>query len=91
MTFGNNLNFHLDLSGAANNTFGLSFWDATGTAPVLTNDPNGFAATVDLGAAGIAVNDLSSQTDATTTPIPAAAWLLGSGLMGLFGVRRRQA
>jgi len=25
----------------------------------------------------------------TTTPIPAAAWLLGSGLLGLVGVRRR--
>jgi hypothetical protein len=27
---------------------------------------------------------------ATTTPIPAAAWLLGSGLMGLAGLRRRK-
>ncbi|MFA7061815.1 MAG: VPLPA-CTERM sorting domain-containing protein [Pedobacter sp.] len=27
----------------------------------------------------------------TPTPIPAAAWLLGSGLMGLVGVRRRRA
>jgi hypothetical protein len=27
--------------------------------------------------------------EATPTPIPAAAWLLGSGLMGLVGVRRR--
>jgi hypothetical protein len=24
------------------------------------------------------------------TPIPAAAWLLGSGLMGLIGIRRKQ-
>jgi hypothetical protein len=27
---------------------------------------------------------------AATTPIPAAAWLLGSGLMGLAGMRRRK-
>jgi hypothetical protein len=27
---------------------------------------------------------------ATSTPIPAAAWLLGSGLMGLVGLRRRK-
>jgi hypothetical protein len=27
--------------------------------------------------------------DATPTPIPAAAWLLGSGLLGLMGIRRR--
>jgi hypothetical protein len=25
-----------------------------------------------------------------STPIPAAAWLLGSGLLGLFGIRRRK-
>ena len=29
--------------------------------------------------------------DATPTPIPAAAWLLGSGLMGLVGIRRKQS
>jgi hypothetical protein len=27
----------------------------------------------------------------TPTPIPAAAWLLGSGLLGLVGIRRRKA
>lgn len=29
------------------------------------------------------------NVDATPTPIPAAAWLLGSGLMGLAGIRRK--
>jgi hypothetical protein len=29
------------------------------------------------------------NVDATPTPIPAAAWLLGSGLMGLVGIRRK--
>jgi uncharacterized protein len=29
-------------------------------------------------------------SDATPTPIPAAAWLLGSGLLGLVGIRRKQ-
>ncbi len=28
--------------------------------------------------------------DTTPTPIPAAAWLFGSGLLGLVGLRRRQ-
>jgi hypothetical protein len=27
----------------------------------------------------------------TPTPIPAAAWLMGSGLFGLFGFRRKKA
>ena len=35
---------------------------------------------------GPAVN---GTVDVTPTPIPAAAWLLGSGLMGLFGMRRK--
>ncbi len=30
------------------------------------------------------------NVDVTPTPIPAAAWLLGSGLMGLVGLRRRK-
>lgn len=29
-------------------------------------------------------------TPEATTPIPGAVWLLGSGLMGLVGIRRRQ-
>jgi len=33
----------------------------------------------------------SNSTTATPTPIPAAAWLLGSGLMGLAGLRRKKA
>ena len=48
---------------------------------------------------GVKLLDLTTNTDGTTTvnyvaptaatPIPAAAWLLGSGLMGLFGMRRK--
>jgi hypothetical protein len=34
--------------------------------------------------------DNVSVTPLTPTPIPAAAWLLGSGLMGLFGIRRKE-
>jgi len=33
---------------------------------------------------------MTTPTDATPTPIPAAAWLLGYGLMGLAGIRRRK-
>jgi len=50
------------------------------------------------GGNGSFINNQSFATSATVTydytvtptPIPAAAWLLGSGLMGLVGVRRKQ-
>lgn len=36
-------------------------------------------------------NRAQDQLYLTPTPIPAAAWLLGSGLMGLVGLKRRKA
>ena len=37
------------------------------------------------------VSGTPTPNPVATTPIPAAAWLLGSGLMGLMGIRRRKA
>ena len=34
--------------------------------------------------------EIGSPGTVTATPIPAAAWLLGSGLMGLVGIRRKK-
>jgi hypothetical protein len=34
---------------------------------------------------------IGANIDVTPTPIPAAAWLLGSGLLGLIGIRRRNS
>jgi hypothetical protein len=34
--------------------------------------------------------NFGANIDVTPTPIPAAAWLLGSGLLGLVGIRRKQ-
>ena len=91
VSFGNSLNFRVDLSGAAGNSFALSFYGADGVTALLTNDTvNGFASTIDLNATGASLNNLSSQVAATPTPIPAAAWLLSSGLMGLVGMKRRK-
>jgi hypothetical protein len=42
------------------------------------------------GALTVGPTSLHTQSDYTATPIPAAAWLLGSGLMGLVGIRRKQ-
>lgn len=37
------------------------------------------------------IDDLSINTVAAVVPLPATAWLLGSGLLGLIGVARRKA
>jgi hypothetical protein len=90
--FGNTIHYSLNLSGAAGNSFGLSFYGADGATPLLTNDlTNGYATTIDLNANGAVVTNNSNQVSVAQTPIPAAAWLLGSGLMGLAGIRRRTA
>jgi hypothetical protein len=96
ITFGSNLSFVLTLSGAttansdASGVFNLYlFSDVAGSTPLLTGD--GLMASIGLNNNGSsAILSTSSQTQAQATPIPAAAWLLGSGLMGLAGIRRRQ-
>jgi len=45
-----------------------------------------FPSTVDK----FATYTVGANIDVTPTPIPAAAWLLGSGLLGLVGIRRKQ-
>lgn len=40
---------------------------------------------------GSSFQDIELHGETTPTPVPAAAWLLGSGLLGLVGLRRRQA
>ncbi len=91
VTFGNTANFALNLSGATGNSFGLAFLNSAQTAALLTNDTsgNGYATTIDVTSNGANVTNMSSQTSVTATPIPAAAYLFGSGLMGLVGIRRK--
>jgi len=90
LTFGSNLQFSLNLSGASGNSFGLSFWGSDGATPLLTTDTaNGFATIIDFNANGAVVNNNSNQVSIIPTPIPAAALLFGSGLLGLAGIRKR--
>jgi hypothetical protein len=95
ITFGDSFSFHLQLTGAAvdnanpallgGSTFSLSLYDAAGYNPLpVSNDPvNGMVYALNLNTDGTA-------TDVTPTPIPAAAYLLGSGLLGLAGIRRKK-
>lgn len=93
--FGNNLKFTLVLDAPAfggvpggSSTFSLGlFQDEFGLTSLLggtlfsMNLINDGSTSLDL---------LSGEADVTPTPVPAAVWLLGSGLLGLAGVGRRQ-
>jgi hypothetical protein len=79
ITFGNAINFHLVLDGLA------------------VDSPSIVASTFSVGLFGNidGTNPLLTTSGTvfaqdTPTPLPAAAWLLGSGLMGLAGIRRRK-
>jgi hypothetical protein len=43
------------------------------------------------GSTSYAVEVLTSTLTVSPTPIPGAIWLLGSGLVGLVGIRRKFA
>ncbi|RII25512.1 MAG: hypothetical protein CXR30_18580 [Geobacter sp.] len=88
------LNSKIDLSGLAaiTGTYLVRLKEIGDTAP------NGYA-TANTGTFRVAnyydgtytpTGFYGDVTSATPTPLPAAAWLLGSGLLGLAGIKRRQ-
>jgi hypothetical protein len=105
ITFGNTLSFLVSLSNtpstaspSAVSTLSLGvFADAFGATPLLNTTPAnpnyaGTVAAINLANNGsTSGQSLDGSTDVTPTPIPGALYLLGSGLMGLFGIRRRKA
>jgi len=93
-TFGNVFQFTLVLpdstSATSGSTFALQlFSDSMGMSPLKTADGTLFTANLNGdGTVSLTVSDAGTQ--ATETPIPAAAWLFGSGLMGIAGIRRKK-
>jgi hypothetical protein len=78
------------LSGGATGVSGLGAYNLYGitgttTGPVALS----LLGTATLSASGVTFGAASSG--GTTVPLPAAIWLLGSGLLGLAGVGRRKA
>ena len=86
-----NLQFNSNISYLADKNFdlttlanGQNYYNTSLNFTSLTNGPGG-------------VNDpntvysFGANFDAVPTPVPAAAWLLGSGLIGLIGVKRRKS
>ncbi len=100
ITFGNSLSFLVSFASTPGtpaggvSTFSLGiFGDAFGLNPLLNTNGGNYAGTVAMinlqNDGSTSTQILDSSTTATPTPVPAAVWLLGSGLMGLVGLRRR--
>jgi hypothetical protein len=70
--------------GSAENLYYVTAGTPAGTATKVAYTLEG---TVSLASSGLT---FAANTTTTTTPLPAAVWLLGSGLLGLTGVARRK-
>lgn len=97
---------YYDVSGMPNNygsdfnNLQLKMWDSTGTAltdasiPGVLNSPDwdGSDGNILWNTPTLRHNDLvaSSISVVSPVPIPAAAWLFGSGLLGLIGVAKHR-
>ncbi|HTP67210.1 MAG TPA: NF038129 family PEP-CTERM protein [Geobacteraceae bacterium] len=101
ITFGNSLSFLAYFSNLASggqqggaSTFSLGVFGVDTVTPLLNTNGGNYAGTVAMinlfNDGTTNALSLDSTTTATATPIPAAAWLLGSGLIGLAGIRRRK-
>jgi hypothetical protein len=96
--FGSTMTFTLDFTGSAINSpngtalsgssFAFSLFDATDVTPLLTNDPNGFAAVVNVNTNGSLTTTTPSGSVAVL-PEP-ASWLMMGGALSLLGVYRRR-
>lgn len=82
ITFGSFLSFTLDIC-CSDSLFSLTLLNDR-QMPVLSSNPNGHL--LEISGSN---NCTTCTVNSTPTPVPAAAWLLTSGLLGLIGVRRR--
>jgi hypothetical protein len=73
---------------------GYSFTDRyIGPDPTVDSDADPFSGLSDLiyiSGPGDVRDDVDAGMYRTVVPVPAAVWLFGSGLLGLFGVARRK-
>jgi len=82
-----------DLSSAIWNQYmGTSPLSFLATLGPFTSSASFASGTLGVGGQGLVNGNVTIDYtyDTTPTPIPAAAWLLGSGLMGLFGLKKKE-
>ena len=78
-----------DTPDKAEALIGIGIWRTSDGRLHDVDDWNGIAQADYTGSIGDGVSYLL-YTDAAVVPVPAAAWLFGSGLLGLVGVARRK-
>jgi len=100
-SFGTAINFDVTLGNLASggraggsSTFSVGLYqDAYGSIPLVNTSGGALAGTaleITLNNNGTTSTQvLASEANVSPAPVPAAAWLLGSGLTGLVGIRRR--
>jgi len=79
-TFGTSLSYDVTLSGSAlsspggtvGSSFAFSLYDGSGTTPLLTTDPNGSVATINVNADGTTSVQTFAQSQGDNTPIASA-------------------
>lgn len=91
--FGEAFSFVVEFSGNVSpsllgTSFALALYAADGATPLLTDDISGSLVRFELSSAGIDFLSNSSAVQVTPVPLPAAAWLLLSGMAALTGAAR---
>lgn len=103
LTFGNEVSFLVTLAGdgvsgsgastsESGTIFQVQFWDASGMSTVLSDDPNGLTAELDVAADGTLSSDAGTGASvAAATPEPATLSLVGmAGVLVRVAQRRRR-